>query len=359
MTEKDGGGKSDAPMRSGDPTPPPHMSDLDRRVFTASRLCLSAFVPPGLPPALDPAMPLPLPPFDLDLLRSFVAIADCGGFSRAAERVGRTQSTISLQIKRLEAGLGQTLFQRDGGRGGRTVLTPQGEVLLTYARQILEISNAARLRLMEPEVDGVVRLGTPEDFATVHLADVLARFARAYPHVALAVHCDFTVNLLDGFSKGQYDLVLFKRALQPGLAPDTLQAGGAAVWRETLVWVAGSRFVVPAGAPLPLVLAPAPDVYRRGTLAALDAAGRPWRIVLTSPSLAGVQAAVRAGLGVTVLPHEMVPPDLVVLAETAHGLPVLPATEIVLYRAPGGASPAAIRLGDHIVQSLEAAAGPR
>ena len=228
-------------------------------------------------------MPLPLPPFDLDLLRSFIAIADCGGFSRAAERVGRTQSTISLQIKRLEAGLGQTLFQREGGRGGRTILTPQGEVLLTYARQILEISNEARLRLMEPEVDGVVRLGTPEDFATVHLADVLARFSRAYPHVALAVHCDFTVNLLDGFSKGQYDLVLFKRALQPGPAPSTLQAGGAAVWRETLVWVAGPRFVAPASAPLPLVLAPAPDVYRRGTLAALDAAGRPWRIVLTSP----------------------------------------------------------------------------
>lgn len=301
-------------------------------------------------------MPTPLPPFDLDLLRSFTAIADCGGFSRAAERIGRTQSTISLQIKRLEAGLGQTLFLREGGRGGRTVLTPQGEILLTYARQILQISDEARARLMEPEVGGIVRLGTPEDFATVHLADVLARFARAYPQVALAVHCDFTVNLLDGFSKGQYDLVLFKRALQPDQAPDAADAGGAAVWREALVWVAGARLVLAAGEPLPLVLAPAPDVYRRGTLAALDAAGRPWRMVLTSPSLAGLQAAVRAGLGVTVLPREMVPADLVVLGEAEHRLPVLPATEIVLYRAPGARAPAAERLGDHIVQSLEAAA---
>lgn len=302
-------------------------------------------------------MPTPLPPFDLDLLRSFAAIADSGGFSRAAERIGRTQSTISLQIKRLEAGLGQSLFQREGGRGGRTVLTPQGEVLLTYARQILHISDEARSRLMEPEVDGVVRLGTPEDFATVHLADVLARFARAHPRVALAVNCDFTVNLLDAFSKGQYDLVLFKRALQPGHAIDRVPAGGTGVWREALVWVAGSRLVLSRSEPLPLVLAPAPDVYRRGALAALDEAGRSWRMVLTSPSLAGLQAAVRAGLGVTVLPREMVPPDLVVLGEAGHDLPALPATEIVLYRAPDATSPAATRLGDHIVQSLEAAAG--
>ncbi len=301
-------------------------------------------------------MPTPLPPFDLDLLRSFVAIADAGGFSRAAERIGRTQSTISLQIKRLEAGLGQVLFRREGGRGGRTLLTPQGEVLLSYARQILHVSDEARARLMEPEVGGIVRLGTPEDFATVHLADVLARFARTYPQVALAVNCDFTVNLLDGFAKGQYDLVLFKRALQSGQAEAGAPDGGTGVWRETLVWVAGPRLVLPPAGPLPLVLAPAPDVYRRGALAALDAAGRAWRIVLTSPSLAGLQAAVRAGLGLTVLPLEMVPPDLVVLGEAEHRLPVLPATAIVLYRAPGARSPAADRLGDHIVQSLEAAA---
>jgi len=219
-------------------------------------------------------MPTPLPPFDLDLLRSLMAIADCGGFSRAAERIGRTQSTISLQIKRLEAGLGQSLFQREGGRGGRTVLTPQGEVLLTYARQILHISDEARSRLMEPEVDGVVRLGTPEDFATVHLADVLARFARAHPRVALTVNCDFTVNLLDAFSKGQYDLVLFKRAIQSEHTSDGGKAGGTGVWREALVWVAGSRLVLSRSEPLPMVLAPAPDVYRRGALAALDAAGR-------------------------------------------------------------------------------------
>ena len=266
-------------------------------------------------------MPTPLPPFDLDLLRSFVAIADAGGFSRAAERIGRTQSTISLQIKRLEELLQQPLFLREGRR---LSLTPAGDLMLDYARRVLDLHDEA--------------------------------IARTYPQVALAVNCDFTVNLLDGFAKGQYDLVLFKRALLPGQGEAGPEDGGTGVWRETLVWVAGPRLVLPPDGPLPLVLAPAPDVYRRGALAALDAAGRAWRIVLTSPSLAGLQAAVRAGLGLTVLPREMVPPDLVVRGGAEHRLPVLPATAIVLYRAPGARSPAADRLGDHIVQSLEAAA---
>lgn len=289
-------------------------------------------------------MPTPLPPFDLDLLRSFVAIVDSRSFTRAAERVGRTQSTISLQIRKLEEGLGKRLFDR-GGR--EPLLTPDGEILLTYARQMLRLGDEARARLMELDVSGVVRLGTPEDFATTHLPDVLARFARAHPRVALEVNCDFTVNLLDGFSKGQYDLVLFKREPQGS-------SSGVGVWREVLVWAASPRLVLAPGATLPLVLAPVPDVYRRRALASLDAVKRAWRIVYTSPSLNGLQAAVRAGLGITVLPREMVTPGLIVLGEDEHGLPMLPDTEIVLYKAPGTLSKAAELLGEHIVHSLEA-----
>ncbi|HEV2560273.1 MAG TPA: LysR substrate-binding domain-containing protein [Microvirga sp.] len=294
-------------------------------------------------------MPTPLPPFDLDLLRTFLAIVDNGGFTRAAERVGRTQSTVSLQIKKLEEGLGRRVFEREPGRDLQ--LTPEGEILLSFARQILRLSDEARSRLMEPDVAGTVRLGTPEDFATAHLPDVLARFARAHPRVALDVNCDFTVNLLDGFSKGQYDLVLFKRE------PQGRSGGnGVGVWREELVWAASPRLVLGPGEPLPLVLAPVPDVYRKRALASLDEVKRPWRIVYTSPSLAGLQAAVRAGLGMTVLPREMVPQGLVVLSGTEHGLPTLPDTEIVLYRAPGGLSRGAELLAEHIVHSLEAAA---
>ena len=303
---------------------------------------------------LDPAptrssMPTPLPPFDLDLLRTFVAIADNGGFTRAAERIGRTQSTVSLQVKRLEEGLGRRLFEREPGRD--LLLTPDGEILLTYARRILRLGDEARSRLMEPDLGGTVRFGAPEDFATVHLPDVLARFARAHPSVALEVNCDFTVNLLDGFGKGQYDLVLFKREPQgPG--------GGVGVWREVLVWAASPRLVLGGeGEPLPLVLAPVPDVYRKRALASLDAAGRPRRIVYTSPSLAGLQAAVKAGLGVTVLPREMVPPGLVLLGPE-HGLPPVPDAEIALYRAPGALSRAAELLAEHVIHSLEASTAP-
>ncbi len=293
-------------------------------------------------------MPTPLPPFDLDLLRTFVAIVDNGGFTRAAERVGRTQSTVSLQIKKLEDGLGRRVFEREPGRDLH--LTPDGEILLGYARQILRLGDEARSRILEPEADGVVRLGTPEDFATAHLPDILARFARAHPRVALDVTCDFTVHLLDGFSRGIYDLVLFKREPQgPG--------GGVGVWREVLVWAASPRLVLDPGAALPLVLAPVPDVYRKRALASLDAARRPWRIVYTSPSLAGLQAAVKAGLGVTVLPKEMVPPGFVLLGPD-QGLPPLPDTEIVLYRAPGALSRAATLLAEHITHSLESAAPP-
>lgn len=299
-------------------------------------------------------MPTPLPPFDLDLLRTFVAIVDNGGFTRAAERVGRTQSTVSLQIKKLEDGIGRRVFERDPGRDLQ--LTPDGEILLTYARQILRLGDEARSRLMEPDIAGVVRLGTPEDFASTHLPDVLARFTRAHPRVALEVNCDFTVNLLDGFSKGQYDLVLFKREPQ-GPGGMAGHGGGVGVWREVLVWAASPRLVLSPDEPLPLVLAPVPDVYRKRALATLDAAKRPWRVVYTSPSLNGLQAAVKAGLGVTVLPKEMVPANFLLLGPE-HGLPHLPDAEIVLYRAPGAISRAAELLAEHIVHSLETAGEP-
>lgn len=287
-------------------------------------------------------MPGPPLPFDLDLLRTFVAIVDNGSFTRAAQRLGLTQSTVSLQIKRLEDGLTRRLFDRDGRE---LKLTPEGDILLTYARQILRLGAAALSRLGESDLSGVVRLGTPEDFATTHLSEVLACFARTHPQVALQVHCDFTVNLLDDFAKGRYDLILFKREPQG-------PSGGTKVWREVLDWAASPRLVTETGSPILLILAPAPDVYRKRALSALDAAGRDWRVVYTSPSLAGLQAAVQAGLGVTVLPTEMIPADMISVSARLQ-LPKLPDTEIVLYRAPGHVSPAAELLSSTIIAALE------
>jgi DNA-binding transcriptional LysR family regulator len=284
----------------------------------------------------------PLPPFDFDLLRTFVAVVENSGFTRAGERIGRTQSTVSLQIKKLEDGLGRPVFERNGRE---LLLTPDGEILLTYARQLLHIADEARSRILEPEVEGIIRLGTPEDFATVYLPDVLARFARSHPRVTLDVNCNFSFNLLEGFSKGEYDLVLVKR--EP-LGP----TGGVSVWRDVLVWVCGHPLVLDPAHPIPLALAPAPDIYRKRALAGLQAAQRDWRIVYTSLSSEGLQAAVRAGLGITVLSKDMVPSGLKLLGEE-HGLPQLPDTEIALYRAPGKLSRAAELLAEHIIHSLE------
>jgi len=271
-------------------------------------------------------------------------VVDNAGFTRAGERVGRTQSTVSLQIKRLEEGLGRPVFERSG-RG--LLLTADGEILLTYARQLLHLADEARSRILEPDIEGTIRLGTPEDFATFYLPNVLARFAHDHPRVELDVSCNFSVDLLEGFSKGAFDLVLIKR--EP-MGP----VGGVAVWRDVLVWVGSHQLVLDPNHPIPLVLAPAPDVFRKCALTSLQAAARAWRIVYTSPSSEGLQAAVRAGLGVTVMSKDMVPEDLKLLGPE-HGLPQLPDAEIALYRAPGRLSRAAELLAEHIVHSLETA----
>jgi DNA-binding transcriptional LysR family regulator len=279
---------------------------------------------------------------DMDLLRSFAMIADLGSFTRAAERLHRTQSTISLHVKRLEEQLGQTLLRRNAHG---VQLTGEGELLLTHAKEMLRINDEVIARIREPEVAGVVRLGTPEDFATTHLPGVLSQFAQTYPGVSLEVTCDLTLNLLDRFRAGQFDVVLLKREPQ-GATP------GIRVWREPLVWAAADGSLAPKNGEVPLVVSPHPCVYRKRAVTTLETEGRRARVVYTSTSLAGTQAAVRAGLGMTVLPKEMVPAGLQVLGEP-EGLPELPDTEIALCTAPGDLSTAARRLAEYIVRALE------
>ncbi|HYC05862.1 MAG TPA: LysR substrate-binding domain-containing protein [Azospirillaceae bacterium] len=279
---------------------------------------------------------------DIDLLRAFVVIADLGSFTRAGERLLRNQSTLSLQIKRLEEALGKRLLERNA-KGVRP--TPEGEQVLGHARRILELNDELVARVQEPALEGLVRLGTPEDFATAHLPNVLARFARAYPRVSLEVTCDLTLNLLERFHAGAFDLVLVKR--EPSRA-----GAGTRVWREPLVWVAAAHHEPADDGALPLVVSPEPCVYRKRATEALDRSGRSWRVAYSCGSLVGQLAAVRAGLGMTVLPKEMVPQGLTVF--DGHGfLPDLHDTEIALLSAPGLAGPG-LRLHRHIVTSLEA-----
>jgi len=278
---------------------------------------------------------------DLDLMRAFASVAETGSFSRAGERLLRNQSTISLQIKRLEAAVGQRLFDRTPKS---VKLTAPGETLLVYARRLLDLNDEMLAKVNEPHLAGLVRLGTPEDFATSHLPGVLARFAQTYPDVVLEVTCDLTLNLLAAFRDERFDIVLVKR--EP--ASDT---GGVRVWREPLVWVAAPDGPpMEGGRALPLVLSPPPCVYRKRAVDALERAGRDWRIAYTCASLAGSLAAVRAGLGVTVLPKDMVPPGLSAL--DGGPLPALADTEIALLSTEP-LSPPAARLRAYMIRALE------
>lgn len=277
-----------------------------------------------------------------DLLRAFMTVVDAGGFSAAAERLRRGQSAISLQVKRLEDRLGVKLLDRTPRH---LALTPEGELILDHARRLLRLHDELIARVAEQELSGVVRLGAPEDFATSHLPTVLARFARLYPRVALEVTCELTLQVLDRFQAGGLDLALVKREPQG-------PANGLGIWREPLVWVAGGNETPTDDDILPLVVSPRPCVYRKRATDALDHQGRRWRIIYTCASLAGTHAAVRAGLGVTVLPKEMVPADLLILNPDHAGLPHLADTEMALIEA-ASLSPAAARLRDTILRQLE------
>lgn len=232
-------------------------------------------------------------------LQCFLEAADLRSFTKAARRVGRSQSAVSQQIAKLEEHLGRPLFTR----GKVLALTDDGQMFLSYARRIHALHREALDRFREPELAGEVRFGLPEDFAAVYLSDVLAEFTRSHPLIMLSIECDLTLNLYQRFREGAFDIVLVKMN-RPEDFPN-----GTDVFSEPLAWV-GDESLARAEGNLPLVMAPQPCVYRAAALAALESAGRPWRQTLTSPSHAGTLAAVRAGLGLTVLPRPMIPPNL-------------------------------------------------
>ncbi|MDP3406278.1 MAG: LysR substrate-binding domain-containing protein [Brevundimonas sp.] len=275
---------------------------------------------------------------DLDLLRAFVTVVETASFTKAAASLGRTQPAVSLQIRRLEDGLRSPLLDR-GGKG--VALTTEGAALLPHARRLLRMNDEIVATLGEGDLEGEVRFGAPEDIATMHLPGILGAFARSHPRIRLAVTCDYTANLLDQMSRGMLDLALIKR--EP-VGPEL----GVRVWSEPLVWVALDASIIET-TPLPLIVAPAPDIYRKRALGALQAAGIDFRASFTSPSLAGQMAALRAGLGVGVLPAAMAPRDLVVLGTA---LPRLSDSEIALMSMRGAGGPAGL-LAQEVLRALE------
>ncbi|HYE52001.1 MAG TPA: LysR substrate-binding domain-containing protein [Azospirillaceae bacterium] len=287
-----------------------------------------------------------IPDLDIDALRAFVTVAESGGFTAAAELLGRTQSAVSVKIKRLEEVLGRRVFERTSRH---LSLTRDGEVLLSYARRLLDLNDETVRRLAEPAVEGELRLGMAEYVAPRQLPALLGRFARAFPGVHVEVRVASGSSLMPDLEAGELDLLVAMREEGEGR--------GRVIQRDPLVWAAGEGFEMPApDAPLPLCLMPSPCIYRSRALAGLERQGRSWRSRYTSHSMLGIQAAVTAGLGVTVVGAAALAPGMRVLGPES-GLPELGHAEIALYGEERRRS-AAAPLVRYIVDQLQAALAP-
>ena len=274
-----------------------------------------------------------------DLLRAFVTVIELGGFTQAAEWLGRSQPAISLQIKRLEQLVEQTLLIRSGQQ---LELSQAGQLLFRYAKQILAINDEAVAQFSKTAVSGKIHFGIPSEFATTLLPKIVGRFAQAYPNVTLEVTCALSKQLLS--EPHQYDLIL-------ALHDDPSTAGDNLVKEDDLVWVTGIDHDAHLQRPLPLIVAPKGCIYRKRGAEQLKDNNRDWRIVYTIPDLTGIQAAINEGLGVTVLAKSTVPENLRIL-KPSEKLPKLGKVGISLIHQSNESSEAISRLMEFVKASL-------
>ncbi|MHC2018601.1 LysR substrate-binding domain-containing protein [Methylobacterium sp. CM6247] len=280
---------------------------------------------------------------DMDVLRSFAVGIDLGSFARAASRLGRSPSAISLQLRKLEDQVGQQLVQKHG-RG--LVLTEAGEMMLGYARRLLDLNDAAVSALGSPALTGSVRIGLPQDFAETWLPETLGRFARLHPGVRIDAHVDRNAILRPCLEAGELDLALL-------WDEDGVERDGTVIGTLPMAWIGPRHGIVhSADRPLPLILFGSPCIFRHAALEALDAACIPWRISFSSPGLAGLWAAVSAGLGLTVRTPHGLPVSLEALDPLNAGLPPLPSLSLRLLTAPAVKNPAVERLASLLREVL-------
>jgi len=260
---------------------------------------------------------------DVSLFPAFVAVAETGSFTRAATQLGLTQSTVSQQIRRLEAGFAASLFVRDTHR---VSLTPGGQVLLVRARDILAAIGAVEMELRHPDMLGEVRLGIAEDFASSRLPEILRQFRQAHSQVRITIEIDLSHTLLGRLDQGHLDLALVK-CLATDRRPEKR------ILSEPLVWVGvEERAALAHRRPLPLALHPEPSITRSVVLDRLGSASIPWVITHTGNTLSGLRAGVAAEIGISAFGRNFIPAGLVPLDEDALGLPSLPDLDFILAR---------------------------
>lgn len=287
------------------------------------------------------------PDFQIDWLRAFVAVVDAGTLSAAAPLLHRSQSAVSMQLKKLESALGRPVLSR----GPRHLdLTPAGAELLVYARRMLELQSETHTALFGPQLAGRVRLGVPDDYASSYLTPVLRSFASRHLGVEIELTCEQSTALIPRLLRGELDLALVSR--------DKPQRGHF-LFQEPLVWAGSAQFDTWRRDPLPIAVYEAGSMARVATLKALAAVRRSYRIVYHSSSLAGQLAAVESGLAVAVLTRCSVPSSLQVLQNLPADfeLPALPSMDVAVLRSkPSRGVPAVDAMYEQMLRTLGAAA---
>lgn len=257
-----------------------------------------------------------------DLLRTFLAIADAGSFTAAGAVIGRTQSAVSMQMRRLEEQLGCSLLRRSAHE---VALTPQGEILRRHARLILNAQQSALAALNRPDAPYEISLGIPDDYALGLLPTVLKDFAAIHPNASVAVTCEPSRDIIRNMAEGAYELALVTEGQGP--------VAGPVVYQEPCHWVTSAKGDVHQRDPLPLAFGPEDDTYRQWAIDRLVEQGRAFRIAYTSVSMAAIRGAVASGLAVSVMARSSMIAGMRALTKS-EGFPDLPILRVCLVSSP-------------------------
>jgi DNA-binding transcriptional LysR family regulator len=284
----------------------------------------------------------PMPLLELDVLRTFVAIAETGSFTTAANAVFRTPSAVSMQIKKLEEVLGRAVFSRDA----RSVsLTTDGEILLGYARRMLAINREAVSKFIVPDIVGLVRLGSPDDYGERVLPYVLKRFAQSHPSIAVDVVIDDSGNLRRRLDEHTLEITLLTNSFKASMA------GAEVLLTEPIVWAGAKGGCAHLRDPLPVSLWEEGCAWRASALDALGKQGRNYRVAYMSAHTAGQRSAILADLAVAPMPKSFIGGDLVELSEK-DGMPEMGTYSLAMLVAPDAAAPVKA-VADHIRAAFE------
>jgi len=276
-----------------------------------------------------------------DVLRTLVTIVDLGSFTKAGDKLGRTQPAISLQIRKLEDAVGHRVFDTSGRS---CQLTPDGEILVRYARQLLCLNDEAVARLQRRPATGRLRIGLPVDYAVDFFQRVLTNFLEEHRDVEIEIACDVSSSILKMLSNDDLDIAI---AMSEGPSSPAL----AFSWAERPIWVAASGSDVRLRSPVPIAAHNEGCPYRARMIDTLDRIGKPWRIAFTSPGINGLQNAVLAGFGVSALTSRTLLGGMHVLTQD-EGFPPLPDVHLGLHYKHSLASTAGMMLASYLTKSL-------